>query len=691
MRIKYYIKRAFELPPRETLKRGYIILSRPVKEKFKKFTHANYNGISDENLFTVLSDDINSKKELLSHFRQKENIFVKESAHSKSTEKFKKQCLRDAEKVLNHEFDLLGSGYVKVEKDLTAKGVEGNLYEADNINLKTVCHGYMPIDWQRDFKSGYRWKEKTYYKEIQYGDKKGVDIKVPWEMARCQHLSILGRAYLFTDNEKYAKEIVNQIKDFIINNPLRYGANWVCAMDVAIRIVNMTIAMEFIRQSKEIDDIFIADFYKSLMEHVLFIEENIEWNDDVTSNHYLSDISGLFIATALFGEINLFKDKAIFALKELETEIDKQVYDDGGDFESSVPYHRLVLELFFLPLFLTERINDFNFKENYKNKIKKMFFFLKGARLQNGNSVQFGDNDSGIYFKMGIREELNFKYLLDIGSVFFNEKDLKSGDEITEDVCWLFEKAEKKYLDFEENNNNESHYFKNSGIVILNNEDTSMALSVMPNGQNDFGGHAHNDKLSFELCIKEKDFFVDPGTYLYTPLPEKRNFFRSTDSHNTVMIDGEEQNEYIDGTLFMLKNDANAKCIEYEDNLFIGEHYGYKKLKKGSVIHRRKVLFADNQYQFSDEFSTSTDHLYKWNFILHSDVKIEKIEKNKVLLKNQDIKVLLCFKDSEIVLDVEDFLYSHGYGKITDTKKITAKVDRRGAFSVNFTIGEIVE
>ena len=53
---------------------------------------------------------------------------------------------------------------------------------------------YEPIDWQVDFKSGYRWSEKTYYKFIKYGHKLGVDIKVPWELSRMQYLIQLALA-----------------------------------------------------------------------------------------------------------------------------------------------------------------------------------------------------------------------------------------------------------------------------------------------------------------------------------------------------------------------------------------------------------------------------------------------------------------------------------------------------------------
>jgi len=91
-----------------------------------------------------------------------------------------------------HIFDLLGSG----SKKLSLEG-----------------ESYQPIDWHSDFKSGYRWDSKAFYRNIRYGHIEGVDIKVPWELSRFQHLNILGQAYILTNNKRYSEEFVNQIND----------------------------------------------------------------------------------------------------------------------------------------------------------------------------------------------------------------------------------------------------------------------------------------------------------------------------------------------------------------------------------------------------------------------------------------------------------------------------------------------
>jgi len=94
--------------------------------------------------------------------------------------------------ICEHVFVLLGSG----PKKLSPEGKK-----------------YQPIDWHSDFKHGYRWDPKTFYRDICYGHIKGVDIKVPWELSRFQHLNALGQAFILTKNGKYSDEFSKQIAD----------------------------------------------------------------------------------------------------------------------------------------------------------------------------------------------------------------------------------------------------------------------------------------------------------------------------------------------------------------------------------------------------------------------------------------------------------------------------------------------
>ncbi|MFH4410619.1 heparinase II/III-family protein, partial [Acinetobacter baumannii] len=72
------------------------------------------------------------------------------------------------------------------------------------------------------------------------------------------------------------------------------------------------------------------------------------------------------------------------------------------------------------------------------------------------------------------------------------------------------------------------------GMYIYTSNNLYLAIKCGPLGSSGKGSHDHNDQLSIELTIDGKEIIKDPGTYLYTAIPEKRNLFRSTGAHFTI-------------------------------------------------------------------------------------------------------------------------------------------------------------
>jgi len=368
---------------------------------------------------------------------------------------------------LEHSFDLLGSGYVNVTYDMTCQGVEGNIYNGslhinnfdiegtwlNKILLKHhlkfarniwnhIDRGYIPIDWQMDFKSGYRYSQKKWYLDQPIGKNKGVDIKVPWELGRLQHLPQLAVfAILFPEKrEALLKEFRNQILDFIMANPPRMGVVWKCTMDVGIRVSNMIIAFDMFKQLDEfniLDEFFNKTFNKSIYEHGLFITSNLEWYEGFTGNHYLSDICGLIFVAAYLKRDEEIDSWLQFSVQEIISEGLKQFYEDGSNFEASTSYHRLSGELLvystaliygilktykrkafieyksnkikrLLPL-LKQRFDVFSdefFPKEYIERLYRAALFTVDITKQNENISQIGDNDSGRFFKFSPNGEL---------------------------------------------------------------------------------------------------------------------------------------------------------------------------------------------------------------------------------------------------------------------------------------------
>ncbi|HPG56768.1 MAG TPA: heparinase II/III family protein [Candidatus Wallbacteria bacterium] len=168
-------------------------------------------------------------------------------------------------------------------------------------------------------------------------------------------------------------------------------------------------------------------------------------------------------------------------------------------------------------------------------------------------------------------------------------------------------------------NNLKNIIYKNFGIYLFKSDRLYLAVFAGPNGQNGNGGHGHNDKLSFELSIDGKDLIVDAGTYFYTPLPERRNQFRSVRAHSVPIHCGREQNEWLPGTdgLFSMTDSTKCELLHFStNNLTI-------KLSYDKIIHVRSF------------------------FVAHDEVRIEDRS------------------NSDFEFNINDFkLYSNGYGKL---------------------------
>jgi hypothetical protein len=140
-------------------------------------------------------------------------------------------------------------------------------------------------------------------------------------------------------------------------------------------------------------------------------------------------------------------------------------------------------------------------------------------------------------------------------------------------------------------------------------------------------GHKHNSRLSFELFAYDKSFILDPGAYIYTADREMRNLFRGTGYHNTVVVDGEEQNRFDRDELFHMGRDAAVRVNGWEatdeyDCLDV-EHSGYERLKN-PVTHRRQFFFDKKEGYFiiRDAFVGSGEHQFDLYFHL-APIKVE--------------------------------------------------------------------
>lgn len=266
-----------------------------------------------------------------------------------------------AQKTLGHEFNLLGSGWVRAWRGLAAARPRLLGREINRSNRGParklwgkISPGYIPINWNADIKSGFVWPADRPSALQKYGDQPGADIKLPWELARMQHLPWLALAAALrkagspglAQGEVYALEFQNQALDFAAACPPRFGPNWVCAMDAGIRACNLLAAYDlFIDQGLSFPAWFEREFLRLLQDHFEHLSAHLEYQPGLRANHYYSDVVCLLILSAWLPISARSTAALAWAVQEFFAETRLQFQKDGSNFEASSSYHRLCGEL----------------------------------------------------------------------------------------------------------------------------------------------------------------------------------------------------------------------------------------------------------------------------------------------------------------------------------------------------------
>lgn len=413
------------------------------------------------------------------------------------------------------------------------------------------------VQWHTDFVSGYTWPLLPRH-SIRYGRPNDHnDIKIPWELSRFHHVLMLALAYHHQQQhhhpapaQRYLKEIISQWSSWLQANPYQSGVNWVCPMEVGIRAINWLFILDLVKTALN------KDFYQlvqhSLQQHGHFIYNHLEYSPLGRGNHYMTNIVSLLFLGVYFHREPYGQQWLHWAIPEFIHEIGYQFNPDGTSDEGSTRYHILQAELVELAMQLLQKsgLADQYIPPWVHEKINRIRQFSADLQVPSFPVPLIGDNDSGRILPLPL--------LLPV----------KGRD------C--------------------SVAYPHGGFYFIRSSRALMVLRCGLNGYRGISVHDHCDQLSFELLLPHSPFIVDPGTHVYTPDYQQRDLFRSTASHNTLQIENWEQGSFAPGQLFIMKDEAQARLLQWQTNdrydFFSGCHYGYSRFRP-SLVHQRQVLF----------------------------------------------------------------------------------------------------
>lgn len=266
--------------------------------------------------------------------------------------------------------------------------------------------------------------------------------------------------------------------------------------------------------------------------------------------------------------------------------------------------------------------------------LKNMAFFARDVSYTPGRAIQIGDTDNGRFFKFQpvysefpardviaryenihpeleesgeyeggdylYEEHLDFRPLMaaldvlepgacdsDVRAEFSLERSMVQG------VAGIASAPAPEIKPDLSMPNAEVREYPDFGLIVLRTPRAHATIRCGSVGQNDRGGHAHQDQLAITLSVDDALILGDPGSYVYTPLPEARNSFRSSNMHSTIQPP-QGKGPGVSSDLFYLPDAWNGRIISVDASSCLAGHTGF------GAPCRREIRLESNALHVRD-------------------------------------------------------------------------------------------
>ncbi|NIA20499.1 MAG: hypothetical protein GWP05_00705 [Anaerolineaceae bacterium] len=315
---------------------------------------------------------------------------------------------------------------------------------------------------------------------------------------------------------KYARKLDYFLRSWIEQNPEPVGHNG--GLDPAWETLSTSCrinwswphVLEVAQRSPEFSDRTLVDMAKMVhahAEHLLCYGGHCNW--------FISESAAILTCGAMFPEFRRAEHWMSTATRRLQKEMRTQVFSDGVQYELSPGYHTMCADLFYLA-YKRAKFRGRQFAPSFRKRLWAMFDYLAAIARPDGTHPVM--NDAGTALKRG------------------NARLLEAG-EAEKRPGWMWAGSGGTCG---RPPTPGSVHFPEAGYAFMRSgwreEDRWAFIDLAEFG----AAHQHEDKLQVELYAFGTTFLADPGISSYQSDPVVR-YFRRSDSHNTINIDGTGQ------------------------------------------------------------------------------------------------------------------------------------------------------
>ncbi|MBE5782887.1 MAG: hypothetical protein E7329_06160 [Clostridiales bacterium] len=430
-----------------------------------------------------------------------------------------------------------------------------------------------------------------------------------WQLSRHHEWKLLAHQYRLTGDETHAKVFAGLFESWVrqaaapdeetpsgatlcwrtIECGIRMGASWPYTLFAFYKSLHFT------------DDL-LTDWYKSVWEHGRRLRTR-HWKN----NWLIMEMNGLGQIGILYPVFKESGEWLQYAADTLNAELDRQVYPAPDDFqvELSTNYHYVAVNNY-LRLMRVAQAYEVPLPAAFTGRLEKMLEFYIKIMRPDGYCPDINDGTNGAIVR----------YLKPHQHLF-------GGNRLFQ---WLLNGRRGEGPAYT------SAALEYAGMMVMRDgwgeNDTWGFLDAAPFGT----AHQHEDKLNFLLHAKGKYILTECGNYAYDG-SEMRKYALSTRSHNTVRVNGMDQNRRKNycweeedvqkkaGMLYRMEEHFDYAAGVYDE--------GYGEAEYRGAVHRRSVLFLKKP-EGMEPFFVVTDRLIsrdqnEYEILWHTDAQEVKV------------------------------------------------------------------
>ena len=451
--------------------------------------------------------------------------------------------------------------------------------------------------WVLDPATGRHWPGAEHYCfDIPYRLERGLgDVKFLWEFGRLQFLPVLAADYLLHGQADSLRAVERAIDSWHAANPPFRGLHWAEQLNVAIRAINLLVALSLC------GDALPAATWRRARQMLAAHAQLLGLFPSLYSsanNHLVAECAGELMLSIAMPELPASTHAGALARRRLVEEANRQILADGWPAEQSPSYGAFTAECLLLAV-VVARDAGAPFPATVHDRLMGFAHHVERLCNRRGQVGALGDNDEGRVFTLGRWEG---DYPLSVAAAICAVFDRPLQAPMPKVCEWrqaLFGHARSV-----DNGNLEGPWrFAQGGYSIdrrtLHGRECLLGYDHGPLGYLSIAAHGHADALATTLDIDGIGALVDPGTYLYHSGGEWRDWFRSTSAHNTLNLDGASQSRmsgpfnWSTKAQSCLESPADARAWPWQ-----ASHDGY--LRAFGLRHRRAVQRDADGYVITD-------------------------------------------------------------------------------------------